>query len=254
MFKRIAWTLRKACSEQMCVFVIGTGRSGTHWLGRILEGHPEIRATVEDPEIFGIVTEMALNQEKKPDLLPVLVSLYSKVLSETQPWHYVDKSHPNIWFAEDLFGALPNVYCIGILRDPYATVSSMLLHEGVRRWCEKWDQFPVPNLFLGITMENRDGYAKMSIAQRCAVRWVAHFKQMNRLKEPLGNRLLVVSYEDLILQTDVEVDRIMGFLGLKGTTAYKTVKKESLYKWKKNLADADKAAVKAILGEHGLEA
>jgi hypothetical protein len=32
------------------VFVVGCGRSGTHWLGRALEAHPLVRATIESDE------------------------------------------------------------------------------------------------------------------------------------------------------------------------------------------------------------
>ena len=34
------------------IFVIGGGRTGTNLMGEILDSHPEIRCTIEDPETF----------------------------------------------------------------------------------------------------------------------------------------------------------------------------------------------------------
>ena len=34
------------------VFVIGSGRSGTHWVGYILEAHPDIHVTIETKPVF----------------------------------------------------------------------------------------------------------------------------------------------------------------------------------------------------------
>ncbi len=55
------------------IFVIGTGRSGTHWLGYSLGNHPEIRATIEVQPMFGLSTRMALNPALEMQLFEKLI-------------------------------------------------------------------------------------------------------------------------------------------------------------------------------------
>jgi hypothetical protein len=143
---RGAWRGRAA-------FVIGTGRSGTHWLGQSLGDHPEVRATVEAEPMFWISTQLALDRARDTELFPRLVRAYRKQLLRSVPRLYVDKTHPNIWHAEDLKRALPEALFVGIERNPYATVASMVLHPDVSAWHRRWREFPVPNRFLGITPE-----------------------------------------------------------------------------------------------------
>ena len=45
MISKIRFLFCKVFSRP--IFVIGTGRSGTHWIGYILAAHPDIRATIE---------------------------------------------------------------------------------------------------------------------------------------------------------------------------------------------------------------
>jgi hypothetical protein len=45
MLKRLKLAFKKTSIGP--AFVIGTGRSGTHWLGYALENHPHVRATIE---------------------------------------------------------------------------------------------------------------------------------------------------------------------------------------------------------------
>lgn len=82
------------------VFVIGTGRFGTHWLGYALGNHPEVRATVEVEPMFGLSTRMALNPTLEGKLFRRLVMAYRWQLFKSAPRLYLDKSHPNIWIAE----------------------------------------------------------------------------------------------------------------------------------------------------------
>ena len=95
------------------VFVIGTGRSGTHWLGYSLGNHPEVRATVEVEPMFGLSKRMALNPALEGELLGRLIKAYKWQLFKSSPRLYLDKSHPNIWIAEKLKKAFPQALFIG---------------------------------------------------------------------------------------------------------------------------------------------
>jgi len=93
VFKRI-----KALFETTTrpVFVIGTGRSGTHWLGYSLGDHTEVFATIEEQPMFGFSTQIALDPSLKTSLFTKLTTSYEEQISNTTRQVYLDKSHPNI--------------------------------------------------------------------------------------------------------------------------------------------------------------
>ncbi len=130
------------------IFVLGTGKSGTHWLGNILNSSSEIKVNIEKKPIFVWVTQSALNKNKRRIFLPMII-LYYNIIPFFYKINLADKSHPNLWLVDFLYKYVPNSYFIGIIRNPYATVSSMLLHEGVMKWIYNWKKYPIPNEFLG---------------------------------------------------------------------------------------------------------
>lgn len=230
------------------VFVIGTGRSGTHWLGYSLGDHPEVRATIEVEPIFGLSTRMALNQALEDRLFVQLVKAYRWQLLRTASKLYLDKTHPNIWIAEKLKTAFPQSLFLGIERNPYATVASMMKHKGVSAWHKRWREFPIPNRFLGITEELADGYDDIPFASQCAMRWVAHHNRMNELRDILGDDLLVISYEDFAHDTTNTIYQLKTFLELHKPIPAPRVESESLGKWKAQLSDAELTHVQDIVG------
>ena len=230
------------------VFVIGSGRSGTHWLGYSLGSHPEVRATVEVNPMFDLSTRMALNQALEKKLFWRLVMAYKWQLLKSAPRIYVDKTHPNIWIAEKLQRAFPNALFIGIERNPYATVASMMKHSGVSAWHRRWREFPVPNRFLGITSELANEYESIPFASQCAMRWLAHHNRMKELRKSLGDYLFVISYESFAHDTEQAINELKQFLGLHETIPVPEVKIESLSKWKNQLSDAEVDNIQNIVG------
>src|SRR5262245_4018334 len=135
------------------IFVIGTGRSGTHCLAGVVASHPDVRATIEQQPMFDWSVAMAVNPACEPRLFDRLVAEYSAQLARSAPKHYLDKSHPNIWIADKLLAAFPDARFVGVQRHPFATVASMLRHAAVSDWHRQWKTLPVPNRFLGINQE-----------------------------------------------------------------------------------------------------
>jgi hypothetical protein len=119
------------------IFVLGTGRSGTHWVAWILQPHPKLATLVEKPPIFNWVTEMAIDPTAEGRLFARLVERYRLEAANMRPKRLLDKSHPNIWLAEALAKSLPDAQFVGILRDVFGTVASSLRHAGVRYWAEQ---------------------------------------------------------------------------------------------------------------------
>ena len=231
------------------IFVLGTGRSGTHWTAWILEPHPQLHTLIEKPPIFEWVTTMAIEPDKEEQLMRPLLTRYRVEGRSAAPKRLLDKSHPNIWLAESLAEAFPNAQFIGVLRDVFGTVASSLRHDGVRYWAEHWDDFPVPNRFLGITEDNREAYAQMSLAARCAVRWHAHLKRLDELESVLGDRMIRLRYHDLQTDTEAELERLATFLDLDDPIPAPEIKKDSLDRWKQDLSEQQIAEIRAIVGD-----
>lgn len=229
------------------IFIIGTGRSGTHWVGQILASHPDIHVTVEQDPMFRWAITMALHPNSRAELLPQLIKCYRDEHDEVLPRHYADKSHPNIWIAQELSQGLPDALFLAIERNPYATIASMLQHKGVQQWFARWREFPVPNRFLGLTAEIAPRYDTLSLSTKCALRWLSHHEELVRLSDVLGPRLLVLEYDRLQTDTARELDKIESFVGLQTPLPAPEIKTESLDAWRTSLNADDQAAIKAVI-------
>lgn len=229
------------------IFVLGTGRSGTHWIGWILEAHPDIHVNVEKPPIFPWVTQMALDPKQRPSLLPKVIRQYMIEHALVAPKQFVDKSHPNLWLARDLAEAFPEARFVGVRRSVYGTVASMLKHEGVMRWIHNWKRFPVPNQFLGIGEDDIATYEDRSLAARCAMRWLSHSRELDALTSALGDKYIVVDYENLQKDTEAELYALSVFLDLKSPLPIPNVKRESLDRWQNDLSKEQIADIETVL-------
>lgn len=241
------WRKRPATPPRP-VFVIGTGRSGTHWLGYSLANHPEVRSTVEEEPMFGLSKKIALNPPLEDELFDKLVKAYRKQLDKTRKPVYLDKSHPNIWIAERLKAAFPDALFVAIERNPYATVASMMKHRAVSAWHARWREFPLPNRFLGISTEDAKHYDELPLPSQCAKRWVAHHERLNLLRERLGSALFQVSYETFANSPESVIQDLQRFLRLENPLPLPDVKSESLDKWKTQLTAEQIKQIENIVG------
>ena len=197
--------------ETMIVFIVGTARSGSCWLGRILAAHPEIHGSVEEEPRFSRVIEAAIYPEQRDFLLPVLAMHYYAL--ELQHGIVSEKAHPALWIAEELAARLPTARFLVIERGPLAVVSSMLKHPDVRFRCEsEWRSYPEPCPFLGL--RTRAAYGQLSIAERCAARWRSHHDEVTRLVPILRDRMRVIRYEGLNRKPEMTLAAVQEWLGL----------------------------------------
>lgn len=239
---------RTSAKASKKIFILGSGRSGTHWIGYILQAHPDIRATVEAEPAWGWVKRMAVDPGSRQELYPKLMRYYQQQHNLSAPLHYLDKSHPNIWLAEQLAASFEDALFLGIIRNPYATVASMLRHEGVQGWHDRWKEFPVPNRFLGIAESDEANYEDLPVAVKCAMRWRSHRDQMEHLKSQLGERIMVVQYEKLVNNTAVLLDEIGEFVGLTSPIPSPQTKASSLDKWKGQLSGSEIRYIQGVVG------
>jgi hypothetical protein len=191
---------------------------------------------------------MALDQTYEKRLFWLLKALYRGQLSITRAPIYVDKSHPVMWFAEKLKRAFPDALFVGIERNPYATIASMIRHEGVSSWHHEWRNYEIPNRFLGISAELAPDYDRLPSARQFAIRWVAHKRRMEDLRGILGDDLLVISYETFARETAEVVEQLNEFVGVEAPIPVPEVRTESLHKWKSFLSDEQCEQIAGIVG------
>jgi hypothetical protein len=208
-------------------------------MGDLLGQHPQIRSFVEPRPLFDLVTQAAIDESVARQSLPQILEEYDRLFEISAPLHCADKSHPALWIAEALAAHFPNARFIGMSRDAAPTVASMLRHSGVRRWCEEWRKYPSPNRFLGITLENADWYSSASLIQRCVARWWSHRQELLRLQSILGNRIVLLRYEDLVSSPENTLTLVERLIGLDEPFPAATPQRQSLAKWKNQLSSAE---------------
>lgn len=231
------------------VLIIGSGRSGTHWLAKILKSNKSLKVLIEFKPIFNLVTYSAINYKKKKVYLPIIIFFYKLLFLFYK--NLVDKSHPNIWHAHEIKKQIKDVKFLGIYRDPLATVSSMLKHNGVRRWCEDWDKYPVPNKMLGIETNFIEQYKNLEIEEKCAIRVISHYRELKNIKNIYPNDTLLIKYEDLFNFSDRILNQISLFLNIK--TSFGPIKTNliSKEKWKKELTQTQINNIKKTIQLYG---
>lgn len=235
------------------IFVCGTGRSGTHLVGRSIASHPNINGRIEEPATFKLITKIASNQDVSSALVTycrkrVLRYRLNRVFKNNDS-HVLEKSHPSIWLVEYLLGTFPSSKYIGVYRDVLPTVSSMLKHRGVRGW---FSQFPSDkeNRFLGINKENKELFGKLTIEEKCAARWLSHYQELERLKALYPEQIHLIHYDEFVKHTKGHLSKTANFLGVENSFDPEEINLSSLDKWKGNLDQEAIARIQAYVKKY----
>lgn len=244
-----AWTADS--HRQACVFIVGTGRSGTHLIAELLASSPEFQVLVEKQPLFRWSTEMAADERRRAALFPRWVRRLRLEQFAVAPRVIVEKSHPNIWMAESLAAAFPASVFLGTHRGPHATVASMLMHGGFD-WPEpRWRDMDLPNRLLGIERGCADEYAAMTLPARLTMRWISNERRREEVRGCLGSRLCEISYDRLVMEPEVVCRELAQFLGLSGPLQPPLMKTQSIDRWRHDLTPEDVTAIDSTLARHG---
>lgn len=225
----------KKTKERKYIFIVGTGRSGTHLLGRTLSNCDIVDDYIEDSKYFKNITDLIVSPNRDNNKLISVLKDYHKYLSKSHSRIVLDKTHPNLWAFEEINRVFKNTYFIGIKRNIYATVNSMLNHEGVLKWYEKID-LSKPNPFFGITDENKDIFSNIPVESKCALRCKSHFDEIDRLGVNKQN-FLSISYEDFYKSPSMLKSKINDFLYEELNFSIESLNVNGNIKWKKQLTE-----------------
>ena len=112
-----------------------------------------------------------------------------------------------------------------------------------------------PNPFLGITPENIDRYPSLPNHIKCALRWISHQQEYERLQSLLSrDSFLILHYRDLQLDFDGGLRALQDFLRLPSPFD-KTKAKAPIYdplKWKAVIAPEEEDDIRRELQHVGL--
>lgn len=235
------------------IFVSGTGRSGTHLIGRSIASHPSIQGRIEDPYTFKVLTKLATTQDLNSTFVNFMLKrlLFYRLnkISKKSTSHVLEKAHPSLWLVEDLLMNIKNSKFIGVYRAIEPTVNSMLSHKGVLNWYDKLPQDRV-NRFLGITEENKDEFRSYSIEKKCALRWSSHVKRLSEVQDKFPDKILSVDYDAFIENTSFWFNKISNFLEVENNFNPEKFHIESRDKWKRNLTQQQLIEINQVKSEH----
>ena len=222
--------------DKTLIFVIGSGRSGTHLLGRTVGHIEEVEAFIEDQKLFMNVTNVAINPHRTKSDVKNILKLYHHEFGKTEKKFVLEKTHPNIWLVEHLEDYFDTAKFIGIKRNVYATIASMLNHKGVLEW---YNVLPLNqvNPFLGITEANCDIFNKLPLESKCALRWKSHFDRLTYLETKFPEKVLVIDYENFYNDYDGLMKNLEKFLHLDKPIESETLISSNLDRWKSELTE-----------------
>lgn len=227
------------------IFIVGTGRSGTHFLCRSLRGFANIDDFMNGEENHSIrvpLTEMAL---KHQPLSRDIIDYYLTSIKESQNDGkvFLDQLHTNLYHVDQLVNHFPNSLFLATQRPKEQIVASMLNHGGVRKWFKyalKHDDVVFPNKFLGVA--SREEIQRTDDHVLCAKRVDAHNMEIKRILKKYPNKVRIVDFTKLVLGqhqyfktlfSESEIQQLGKYTGIE------TPNRDALFKYK-NTLNADK--------------
>lgn len=233
------------------VFVVGAPHSGTDLVARALKRSTGFHITIGQPSVSHVVHAFA----RRPSILRGREEAAASVLRDAfaQAWQltpggcgtcspacrlaggagpvgscvaaqsiarYGDASPELLYCAGPLLGAFPDARFVQVIRDGRDVVAGMLedtdtaaaLRPG---FANLNDEFPNP--FLGVENESdRAGWADLSLAGKCALRWRSAVRTSARLRYMLSaQQLTTLRYEEIVTSPDAAAGMISEFVGAR---------------------------------------
>ncbi len=270
------------------IFIVGSARSGTVFLGEALKLHPNVHCLIEHPRVFNYASNLALDPavqgETRQEKVNTLRRLYSETWRMTPanchscspecrelgkvsrwPWsncyhdkqvlRYADKSHQLVLNVPLVLEAFPDAQFLHIVRDGRDVVASMLRHKGVLSWfSERYiNQGSVwPRTWFGVTSgEEFKEWSQWGLAKKCALRWRSWVQVgLDAAQSMAPAQWLDLRYEELVTQPAATSARVFDFLQLSPQPdCFAHARPDSIGNWRRQLAQSDLDDVDVVAGE-----
>jgi hypothetical protein len=273
------------------VFVIGAPHSGAEAVGRALKISPGFHVTIGQHSVLQAVYAFARRPSLYRDRGQAAVAVMRDAFA--QGWQlnatsclectaqcrsaaglragevgpcaeqrglerYGDASPDLTYCAEALVAAFPDARIVQVIRDGRDTVTGMLGDPVAMSWFRPGmanidSEFPNP--FYGVEDESdRLGWAALSPAAKCAMRWRGAIRLAVRLRGNLpADQLKTLRYEDMIRSPGSAAAMLTDFTGTKIAApatgaSYRRARLEA-NAWRRSLSLSQLADIEKIAGE-----
>ena len=223
------------------VFIVGSSRSGTTMMNRILGKNKEVSA-LNELHFIGDIWDIALpltnlSRNRALELASILlmhirrgfwdggvsaseIKTAEEVIAVRDDWNYreiyeavlrlemkgdrkfvTDQTPRNVFFVDFILEVFPNARIIHMVRDPRA-----VLYSQRNRWKKKWlgaSSMPLKNVLR--VLSNYHPYTISNLWKIAA---------MIAIKNKATDRYKVVVFEELVLNPELEIKRVCSFLNL----------------------------------------
>jgi len=246
--------LNKGIYHMRAIFIVGTGRSGTHFMARLLNGYENVWDPLKGKEKPSILMDIAKAAIHHREPSASTVHYYREVLSQNTGV-YLDQHHPNLFFVEKWSRLFDGCLFLYPTRPTVQVVASMLRHGGVMGWyryAENWrrrliDRVPYPNQFLGIA--SRSELSCLPVHLLCAHRVLAHQRTFFSTAEKMNASLRSVDYQSLVNDPYAELQNLFQESELQKLGRFQLVEKpkiESLSKYQDVLSETQISEIEAL--------
>ncbi|MFC7328471.1 sulfotransferase [Marinactinospora rubrisoli] len=263
------------------VFVLGAPHSGIDVIAQALRRAPGLHLTAGHPSVLHAVYAFA----RRPSIAEGRESGTASLLRDAfaEAWQLTPHTCPRcpdqrvpareaaepcrhagemnrfgdagpdlLYSAAAIGAAFEDAVFVQVIRDGRDVVADMLADEQSTAWLRPGmagGEHEVPNPFFGIeTEEERSGYARLSLATRCAMRWRSAVRLSARLRATLGpERLLTLRYEELFGGEVKTAQQLSSFTGTR-VSAVELVRDEphGIGAWRKRLSADQRSEVLAV--------
>ena len=254
------------------ISIHGVPRSGTSWLGQIVDSSPDVRYKYQPLFSYAFKDRISLKSDKK-DIYKYFNKLYDcddefldqtyKKEKDIYPHFEIKKEKPSIlatkmvryhYLIPHYLEKINNIKFIFIVRNPCAVLYSW--KNVPREFYEEWEfdqEWRFAQSMNKFRPEQYFGFHK----------WKEAVKLFIEMKKSYPKKVLLISYEDLVKQTKERVKDIYNFIDLRLTDQTKNFIEKSIsyyqddpssvfkankdiYEWKNNL---DKNIINTIENE-----
>jgi len=217
------------------LFIVGAGRSGTHFACRSLHGFENIFDMFrgeENPSLLKDITISSLLHKQYP---PSAIDHYEKMKEITLRENiFLDQHHPNLFYISEITKTFPSAIFLYTERPTLQVVASMLKHPGVLSWFDvakkNSGKIPFENQFLGI--QERDQLQDMKLYELCTLRVIGHHNRAKLMKKR-GFDVRFLNYENLLESQISEFENIFSRAELVQLGEFKSVEKSDKSRSKK---------------------
>ncbi|MFC1560802.1 sulfotransferase [Pseudomonadota bacterium] len=247
------------------VFIIGCPRSGTTYLGEVLEKLPNVSYFFEPPT-FKFYSRLIYQKKRDSKDLRRLYDWCFRTLLFVAPGtgpRILEKNPNHTFIAKELIEAYPSAKLIVLSRDAREVTLSLIKkpwHLASSKGSGKREPGGYlygPYAHFYIEEEHKEQFEITSDIHRCIWIWRRHAEMIEKIRTELPDSCQRhINYEDLILKPESTLTGVLDFIGENDESSISAVmeaskagRTDSIGSWKRAMSSKDLALIEREAGE-----